>query len=88
MARLIPLILIGLAVFFWLRARRKTAAYMASYEYPAGAHREGDEVATLRPPRPENAESAAPPRRCKKRTPTPEEPPHVPDPPHPTAPHP
>ncbi|MFF5726112.1 hypothetical protein [[Kitasatospora] papulosa] len=43
MARLIPLILIGLAVFFWLRARRKTAAYMASYEYPAGADREGDE---------------------------------------------
>lgn len=40
MARLIPLILIGLAVFFWLRARRKTAAYMASYENPAGAHRE------------------------------------------------
>ncbi|MEU5659143.1 hypothetical protein ABZ802_26490 [Streptomyces sp. NPDC047737] len=40
MARLIPLILIGLAVFFWLRARRKTAAYMASYENPPGEHRE------------------------------------------------
>ncbi|MFF5895021.1 hypothetical protein ACFY8O_03740 [Streptomyces argenteolus] len=43
MARLIPLILIALAVFFWLRARRKTAAYMASYENPAGSpgtHRE------------------------------------------------
>ncbi|MEU0135382.1 hypothetical protein ABZ172_15355 [Streptomyces sp. NPDC006296] len=43
MARLIPLILLGLAVFFWLRARRKTAAYLASYENPAGAQGEGDE---------------------------------------------
>ncbi|MFE4453821.1 hypothetical protein [Streptomyces sp. NPDC056796] len=42
MARLIPLILLGLAVFFWLRARRKTADYLASYEYPAGADRAGD----------------------------------------------
>ncbi|MFE6936452.1 hypothetical protein ACFVDT_30965 [Streptomyces sp. NPDC057699] len=40
MARLIPLILIALAVWFWLRARRKTAAYMASYESPAGGDRE------------------------------------------------
>ncbi|MFB4422326.1 hypothetical protein C5F59_014690 [Streptomyces sp. QL37] len=43
MARLIPLILIALAVWFWLRARRKTAAYMASYEPRAGGDREGDE---------------------------------------------
>ncbi|MFG2592189.1 hypothetical protein OG379_24490 [Streptomyces sp. NBC_01166] len=43
MARLIPLILIALAVWFWLRARRKTAAYMASYESQAGGGREGDE---------------------------------------------
>ncbi|CAM5432545.1 hypothetical protein [Streptomyces atroolivaceus] len=43
MARLIPVILIALAVYFWLRARRKTAAYMASYEHPAGGNREGDE---------------------------------------------
>ncbi|MFE9724639.1 hypothetical protein ACFYQ5_13890 [Streptomyces sp. NPDC005794] len=43
MARLIPLILIALAVWFWLRARRKTAAYMASYEHPACGDRDGDE---------------------------------------------
>ncbi|MEU2678868.1 hypothetical protein ABZ638_18495 [Streptomyces sp. NPDC007107] len=43
MARLIPLILIALAVWFWLRARRKTAAYMASYERPADRSGEGDE---------------------------------------------
>ncbi|MCX5410476.1 hypothetical protein [Streptomyces sp. NBC_00059] len=43
MERLIPLILLGLAVFFWLRARRKTAAYLASYESPAAGVREGDE---------------------------------------------
>ncbi|MFC8230592.1 hypothetical protein [Streptomyces sp. NPDC057287] len=43
MARLVPLILIALAVWFWLRARRKTAAYMSSYESPAGRDREGDE---------------------------------------------
>jgi hypothetical protein len=43
MARLIPLILIALAVWFWLRARRKTAAYMASYESRTGGDREGDE---------------------------------------------
>ncbi|MEU9362912.1 hypothetical protein AB0D35_33230 [Streptomyces sp. NPDC048301] len=35
MARLIPLILIALAVWLWLRARRKTDAYMASYGSPA-----------------------------------------------------
>ncbi|MEU5717940.1 hypothetical protein AB0G71_19505 [Streptomyces sp. NPDC020403] len=34
MTRLIPLVLIALALWFWLRARRKTAAYMASYEAP------------------------------------------------------
>ncbi|MFD5869594.1 hypothetical protein [Streptomyces sp. NPDC060322] len=43
MARLIPLILIALAVWFWLRARRKTASYLASYESPAAKDREGDE---------------------------------------------
>lgn len=32
MARLIPLVLIGLAVFFWLRTRKKTTEYLASYE--------------------------------------------------------
>ncbi|MEK8144664.1 hypothetical protein NKH18_32420 [Streptomyces sp. M10(2022)] len=32
-----PLILIALAVWFWLRARRKTAAYMAAYESDDGA---------------------------------------------------
>ncbi|WP_199814632.1 hypothetical protein [Streptomyces sp. NRRL WC-3549] len=32
MARLIPLVLLGLAVYFWLRTRKKTAAYLASYE--------------------------------------------------------
>ncbi|MFI9492788.1 hypothetical protein ACIG8K_14605 [Streptomyces halstedii] len=32
MARLIPLVLIGLAVFFWLRTRKKTTGYLASYE--------------------------------------------------------
>ncbi|WP_327115294.1 hypothetical protein OG206_12385 [Streptomyces sp. NBC_01341] len=35
MARLIPLVLIALAVWFWLRARKKTATYMASYEAPS-----------------------------------------------------
>ncbi|MFF4244200.1 hypothetical protein ACFYY2_06965 [Streptomyces sp. NPDC001822] len=35
MARLIPLVLIALALWFWLRARKKTAAYMASYESPS-----------------------------------------------------
>ncbi|MFI8002139.1 hypothetical protein [Streptomyces sp. NPDC086010] len=35
MARLIPLVLIALAVWFWLRARKKTSAYMASYESPS-----------------------------------------------------
>ncbi|MFG2432691.1 hypothetical protein [Streptomyces sp. NPDC048590] len=35
MARLIPLILIALAVWLWLRARRKTDAYMTSYGSPA-----------------------------------------------------
>ncbi|MEV0006672.1 hypothetical protein [Streptomyces sp. NPDC047973] len=34
MARLIPLILIALAVWLWLRARRKTDAYMTSYGSP------------------------------------------------------
>ncbi|HWU08407.1 MAG TPA: hypothetical protein VN520_18845 [Streptomyces sp.] len=43
MARLIPLILIALAVWFWVRARRKTAAYMASYEHPGGTVREDGE---------------------------------------------
>ncbi|MFH9617557.1 hypothetical protein ACH4MM_28155 [Streptomyces pratensis] len=43
MERLIPIVLIALAVWFWVRARRKTAAYMASYEHPAGVRREGDE---------------------------------------------
>ncbi|MFI2778400.1 hypothetical protein [Streptomyces sp. ALB3] len=42
MARLIPIVLIALAVWFWVRARRKTAAYMASYENPAGGHRDGE----------------------------------------------
>ncbi|WP_181493937.1 hypothetical protein [Streptomyces sp. SID8358] len=32
MARLIPLVLIGLAVFFWLRTRKKTSAYLDSSE--------------------------------------------------------
>ncbi|MBV7670647.1 hypothetical protein STHAL_14370 [Streptomyces halstedii] len=32
MARLIPLVLLGLAVFFWLRTRKKTTEYLASYE--------------------------------------------------------
>lgn len=43
MARLIPLVMIALAVWLWLRARRKTAAYMASHESAAdaGARREG-----------------------------------------------
>ncbi|MFF9685024.1 hypothetical protein [Streptomyces sp. NPDC014623] len=36
MARLIPIVLIALALWFWVRARRKTSAYMASYEHPAG----------------------------------------------------
>ncbi|MEU0130146.1 MULTISPECIES: hypothetical protein [unclassified Streptomyces] len=43
MTRLIPLVLIALAVYFWLRARRKTAAYMASYEHPAPASGDGGE---------------------------------------------
>ncbi|MEU1126360.1 hypothetical protein ABZ371_23040 [Streptomyces sp. NPDC005899] len=34
MARLIPLVLIALALWFWFRARKKTAAYMDSYEAP------------------------------------------------------
>jgi hypothetical protein len=28
MTRLIPLIMIALGIYFWLRARRKTAAYL------------------------------------------------------------
>ncbi|GGY76387.1 hypothetical protein [Streptomyces nitrosporeus] len=32
MERLIPLILLAAAVFLWLRARKKTAAYLAAYE--------------------------------------------------------
>lgn len=43
MARLIPIILIGLAVWFWLRARKKTAAYMAAYESGDGVRREREE---------------------------------------------
>ena len=40
MARLIPLILIALAVWFWLRARKKTAAYMSAYEPGHDARRD------------------------------------------------
>lgn len=36
MTRLIPLILIALGIWFWLRAKRKTAAYMAAHE--SGGH--------------------------------------------------
>ncbi|MFE6189778.1 hypothetical protein ACFQ6U_35725 [Streptomyces sp. NPDC056465] len=43
MARLIPLILIALAVWFWLRARRKTAFYLSSYETPEAGGRKDDE---------------------------------------------
>ncbi|MEV8230715.1 hypothetical protein AB0P41_32515 [Streptomyces sp. NPDC079167] len=50
MARLIPLILIALAIWFWLRARKKTAAYMASYEDPAPRGRDGDERREPRSP--------------------------------------
>ncbi|MDQ0794340.1 hypothetical protein [Streptomyces sp. B1I3] len=34
MTRLIPLVLMALALWFWLRARKKTAAYMAGREAP------------------------------------------------------
>ncbi|MFE7753354.1 hypothetical protein [Streptomyces sp. NPDC057428] len=43
MARLIPLVLIALALWFWLRARKKTAAYMDSYESPPRGAGERDE---------------------------------------------
>ncbi|MFJ8755059.1 hypothetical protein ACIREO_38010 [Streptomyces sp. NPDC102441] len=52
MARLIPLILIALAVWFWLRARRKTAAYMASYENPSARDRDGEGDEHRDPPAP------------------------------------
>ncbi|MER5551711.1 hypothetical protein ABT001_08515 [Streptomyces sp. NPDC002793] len=52
MERLIPLILIALAVWFWLRARKKTAAYMASYENPAPRDRDGGDDARRDPPAP------------------------------------
>ncbi|MDP5314322.1 hypothetical protein P8A21_25235 [Streptomyces poriferorum] len=39
MARLIPLILIGLGVYFWLRARKRAASFAETFESEDGTPR-------------------------------------------------
>ncbi|MFF3173142.1 hypothetical protein OG892_25725 [Streptomyces sp. NBC_00341] len=39
MARLIPLILIGLGLYFWFKARKRTAAYVEDTESDNGTPR-------------------------------------------------
>ncbi|MFD8689853.1 hypothetical protein [Streptomyces sp. NPDC059651] len=39
MARLIPLILIGLGLYFWFKARKRAAAYVEDVESGDGAPR-------------------------------------------------
>ncbi|MEV6792430.1 hypothetical protein AB0M87_10595 [Streptomyces sp. NPDC051320] len=41
MTRLIPLIMIALGIYFWLRARRKTAAYLERTADPGPAYPPG-----------------------------------------------